>query len=428
MTIIIGVMSELILGALNGLSHVYSVSPCLIQMELASGRELTNLLGYTGQNRGGVTFPGGSQSNFMAMSLARNLKFPEIKMNGYNGEKLAVFTPQHGHYSIDKTAISMGIGLNRVYKVPCNIDGSMNTEKLESMIQSSIQAGETPFFVNSSAGSTVLGAYDDFGTISDICKRYDLWYHIDGSWGGSLMFSKTHKHLLDNANLSDSFTINPHKLLGVPVQCSYLLLQDRFLLNQAHSLNADYLFHNTTSSSKASLDDDNWLYSNMDLADGTVGCGRRPDGFKMFLTWKYMGTEGFTKRVDHALASAQYFQHKINEHPNFKLLVPSTSLNVCFYYLPKGDKGAISEAMLSTNHNIPEIPQQYSAITKTIADKMKSEGRIMIDYSPLKVFNEETNDYESLPHFFRMVFGHPGTSGNTINNMIDEINRIGSQL
>jgi glutamate decarboxylase len=427
-------MSELILGALNATAHVYHVSPCLIQMELAAGRELTNLLGYSGPSRGGLTFPGGSQSNFMAISLARNLKFPSIKINGFDGEKLAIFTPQQGHYSIDKAAISLGVGLKRVYKVPCNINGSMIPEQLELMIQKSIQNGEQPFFVNSSAGSTVLGAFDDFGKISQICKKYDLWYHIDGSWGGSIIFSKTHRQLLNNAELSDSFTVNPHKLLGVPVQCSYLLLQDRFLLNQAHTLNADYLFHNnnaTTNSANSSdnLDPDSWLYSNMDLADGTVGCGRRPDGFKMFLTWKYVGTEGFTKRVDHALSCAQFFQHKIQQHPNFKLLVPATSLNVCFYYLPScRDQGLFNETVLTTNSEIPQIPEHYSYITRDIIEMMKEEGKIMIDYSPLQVYNELTNSYETIPHFFRMIFNHPKTSELSIINLINEINRFGKEL
>ncbi|CAG8788165.1 99_t:CDS:2, partial [Acaulospora morrowiae] len=107
---------------------------------------------------GGITCPGGAFSNQLAMITARNHMFPEIKTRGYFGfgKKLIIFTSNNGHYSVEKTAITLGLGTDCVVKVPCDRRGRMRVDKLEHLIKLSLQRGETPFFVNATAGTTVL--------------------------------------------------------------------------------------------------------------------------------------------------------------------------------------------------------------------------------------------------------------------------------
>jgi len=105
-------------------------------------------------------------------------------------------------------------------------------------VQKAKQEGYTPFYVNAGAGTTVMGSYDPFNAIADVCQRHNLWMHVDGSWGGSVVFSDKHRYKLEGVHKADSVTINPHKMLGVPMTCSFLITGDTRRFSKATSLKA----------------------------------------------------------------------------------------------------------------------------------------------------------------------------------------------
>ncbi|KAL3227013.1 hypothetical protein MRX96_024377 [Rhipicephalus microplus] len=92
--------------------------------------------------------------------------------------------------------------------------GRMKVDVLEKEIQASKARGHVPFFVNCTAGSTVIGAFDPIHPIADICQRHGLWLHVDAAWGGGCLLSKKHRHLLDGVERSDSVTWNPSQADG----------------------------------------------------------------------------------------------------------------------------------------------------------------------------------------------------------------------
>lgn len=55
----------------------------------------------------------------------------------------------------------------------------MISEDLEDKIQLTINQNKQPFYVNATAGTTVMGAFDDLNSIADICVKYNLWMHVD---------------------------------------------------------------------------------------------------------------------------------------------------------------------------------------------------------------------------------------------------------
>jgi len=234
--------------------------------------------------------------------------YPETKTAGNGNHKFILFTSEHGHYSLEKAAQMCGLGTDNVWSVPIDSQGHMVLSELESLIQKAKDQGKTPLYVNATAGTTVLGSFDPFASISAICKKHNLWFHIDGSWGGSVIFSSEHKHKLDGAHLADSFAVNPHKMLGVPVTCSFLLAPDLRTFHKANTLPVGYLFHEETSN------DEVW-----DLADLTLQCGRRGDSLKLALSWIYYGSAGFETQINHAFSIASYFASQISEKEDFVL-------------------------------------------------------------------------------------------------------------
>ncbi|KAG2172318.1 hypothetical protein INT43_004860, partial [Umbelopsis isabellina] len=134
----IGVISELLIATLNSNVHVYHVSPVFTLMEMHVTNQVGRLLGM-GEKAGGLLCPGGSASNQLAMVTARNTLFPSIKDTGYlprpfnpSAEygKLKIFTSQHSHYSIDKAAQVMGLGVDNIEKIPVDDNGKMNIAQL----------------------------------------------------------------------------------------------------------------------------------------------------------------------------------------------------------------------------------------------------------------------------------------------------------
>lgn len=403
----IGVISDIILSVLNTNSHVYTVSPVLSVLENYIGKKYASLF-FTDNLRtcGGLTFSGGSWSNITSMQIARSMKFPLTKQHGNGDHKFAIYTSKHCHYSVVKGAILLGLGSENVFKVGVTKEGTLKVDDLEKVIEQSIEDGYTPLYINSTAGTTVFGSYDPFEEIAKVAKKYSIHFHIDGSWGGNVVFSPTYKDRLAGCQYADSITVNPHKMLGVPTTCSFLLIPHVAHFQTAMSLQAPYLFHGRDN------DDD----ENYDLADGTMGCGRRADSFKFYLSWLYYGQIGFQHRVDHAYKIQEYFVSRITSYPDdvFELVGPKTPqcLQVCFYYHPPSAKG---------NKSSGSAGERNTEVTRYISRELHKQGKYLVDFSP----NPED---ESQGEFFRVVFNSPILSDKVVDDLIESIVTVGQEL
>lgn len=128
---------------------------------------------------------------------------------------------------MEKAAQMYGFGSDSIIPVPIDEDGRMIPAELERLIDESKKEGKTPFYVNATAGTTVMGSFDPFNEIADICEKHGLWMHVDGSWGGSIVFNKEiSKGRLDGVERANSVVMCAHKMLGVPVTSSFLFGKD----------------------------------------------------------------------------------------------------------------------------------------------------------------------------------------------------------
>ncbi|KKY15364.1 putative glutamate decarboxylase [Phaeomoniella chlamydospora] len=417
-----GLAAELLLAALNTNVHVYQVSPVLTLIEKYVGRELAKLFGLVGPSSGGISCQGGSASNLTSIVIARNNKYPSTKVYGnhHEGRQLVLFTSAHAHYSIEKAAQACGFGSAAVISVPVDpITGQMLPQALDHMIIEAKLSGKTPFYVNATAGSTVLGSFDPFPKISQICKKHNLWFHIDASWGGPFIFSPTLNNRLNGASLADSIAINPHKMMAVPVTCSFLLAADLQQFHAANTLPAGYLFHSNPSHPA-----DEWQEP-IDQADMTLQCGRRGDGLKLFLSWQYYGTIGYESMITNAHNVATYFAHLVNSHPDLLLVsdFPPPCLQVCFYYAPGKNllhQLPTTEKENSNSSSSTQTAQQNSILTTSIAQSLIPLG-FMTDYAPA------LEGREWMGKFFRVVV-NISTRKETLDRLIEVLTGVGKDV
>jgi len=260
---------------------------------------------------------------------------------------------------------------------------------------------EDPFFVNCTAGTTVMGAFDPINDIANICQDHNIWMHIDAAWGGGLLMSeKYHALRFDGVSRADSLTWNPHKLLGALLQCSTFHLKEKGILFECNKMSADYLFQQ-----------DKHYDVSFDTGDKVIQCGRHNDIFKFWLMWRAKGKQGMGAQMDRLMGLARYQVcrmkdlsdkfHLLNEEPE--------CVNVCFWYLPKRFRG------VELNK---EVQAELGKITAVLKQRMMLAGTLMVGYQPLG----------DLPNFFRSIISNSATREEDVDFMLEEMERLGHDL
>ncbi|KAG8452694.1 hypothetical protein GDO86_004470 [Hymenochirus boettgeri] len=389
---------RLLTETLNTSQYTYEVAPVFVLMEEEILKTLRHFIGWTSGD--GIFCPGGSISNMYGMNVARFHRFPQVKGNGLSGlPRMAVLTSQESHYSVQKGAGFLGIGTDNVILVQTDNRGKMLPEDLEIKIQSSKSEGSVPFMVSTTCGTTVLGAFDPLQEIADVCQRHGLWLHVDAAFGGSALLSRTHRHLLNGIERADSVTWNPHKMLGVGLQCSAFLLKDTTeLLQRCHSANAMYLFQT-----------DKFYDLSYDTGDKSIQCGRRVDCLKLWLMWKAHGSEGLERRVDKALDQTRYLVEEMKKREGFCLVMEPEFVNLCFWYIPPS---------LRDQQKSPDYWQRLGKVAPAIKERMMKKGSMMTGYQP----------HGNRVNFFRQVVVNPFVTKSDLDFFLNEIEQLSEDL
>ncbi|MBR9921300.1 MAG: aminotransferase class V-fold PLP-dependent enzyme [Bacteroidetes bacterium] len=310
------VLGDLLAVMLNNSMYTYKVAGPQVGVEKAILNQICDMIGY-GRKGDGTFAPGGSMSNLMAMLMARDARGEKIRKKGIN-ESMTMYTSKISHYSIPKNAAFIGIGRDQVRYIETDDQGVMLPEALENQIRKDIDDGFVPFMVNATAGTTVLGSFDPIEQLSVVCKKYDIWLHVDGAYCGAVIFSDKYKHLVKGLEKSDSFSVNAHKMLGTPLSCSIIVTRHRQALYDSFSNDASYLYQ---------TDGDDF-----NLGKISLQCGRRNDALKFWTLWKSEGTIGLRRMVDQEFHLADVAREYVRSHPDYTLYSFDDSISVCFNY------------------------------------------------------------------------------------------------
>jgi len=143
--------------------------------------------------------------------------------------------------------------------------------------------------------------------------------------------SDKHKHVMKGSELADSVTWNPHKMMGLPLQCSAINTKHLGLLQEAHAANAAYLFQKDK------------LNIEHDTGDKSIQCGRKVDILKFWMAYKVQGEKGYAERIERMMEISQYLKYQINkrgeERGAFRLVSEPYMTNVCFWFIPPSCRG-----------------------------------------------------------------------------------------
>ena len=323
----IAALGDFAASVLNQNVTAWRSSPGAVTIERNVVSWLAESIGCRGMS--GSLCGGGSTANLMALCMAREAKAPANQHGAQGG---VVYTSAETHMSTPKAAALLGLGHDAVRYVPVDSEFRMRMDLLERSIKADLAAGKKPIAVVATAGTVATGSIDPLSEIADLCAKYNLWMHVDGAYGALAAMAAPAKFKgLDRA---DSITLDPHKWLYQPVDCSCLLYKDFKSASAAFSHSGDY----TKVLQTDPLESFAFFEESLELS-------RRFRALKLWLSVRYHGFAAFRSAIAEDLRLAQVLATEIDSNPKLERLNPVALSAVCFRY-QTNDSDKVNAAIL----------------------------------------------------------------------------------
>ncbi|MBN1299980.1 MAG: amino acid decarboxylase [Melioribacteraceae bacterium] len=316
-----GILAELVSGAFNINGMLWKSCPSATELEEVVLGWLRQMIGLP-DNFWGIIYEGGSVSSMHGIAAAReNIKDASLRQKGLTGRsdlgRLRLYLTEHSHSSVEKGAVTLGVGLEGIKKIPVDDKFRMIPDELQKAIDEDRKAGWLPFCVVGTVGTTSTTSIDPIPEIAEICEREKLWLHVDAAHAGTAAIVPELKHILNGCERADSFVLNPHKWMFVPIDLSVFYTKKPEILKRAFSLVPEYL----------KTDEDSEVINYMDYG---ITLGRRFRSLKLWFVIRYFGVNGIIERIREHIRLGKLFEKFIDESSRFEKLAPVTLSTVCF--------------------------------------------------------------------------------------------------
>ena len=354
-----GILGEMVTAALNLNTMLWRTSPVATELEQVVTEWLRQLFGM-GDGWFGMITDTASISTMYALAAARE-RDPAlgIRQRGMAGRadlpRLRVYCSEHAHSSVDKAAMTLGLGLENVVHVASDGDFRMRPDALFRAIMADRAQGYRPLAVVATAGTTSMTSVDPIADIAVICQRESLWLHVDGAYGGAAMAVPEMRAMFAGIDLADSLVVNPHKWLFTPMDCSVLFTRQPAVLRRAFSLVPEYLV----------TEDGDQALNYMDYG---LQLGRRFRALKLWMVVRSFGADGIADRIRHHCQLARTFAGWVRaEGHGWQVCAPVPFSTICFRHVPEGETDE----------------QQIADHNATIMARVNGSGKVFISHTKL---------------------------------------------
>jgi len=346
----IGALADLLAASVNPNVGGQILSPIATEIEKQTIQWLAEFIGVS-KNYGGILVSGGNMANFTAFLAARTAKAPKnIKEEGltHSSKRLIVYCSKTTHTWVDKAAILFGHGSNNTRWIPTDTANKMDNTILEQTIKKDIQEGHQPFMVVGTAGDVSTGVVDNLKAIADICKKYDLWFHIDGAYGIPAAVIPELKSMFDGIQAADSIALDPHKWLYSPLEAGCTLVKNPQHLIDTYSSHPEY--YNFSLTEEGGFQ--NYFEYGLQNSRGFRA-------LKVWLALQQIGRTGYVKMIREDIELSQLLYTLADKHPELEAITQNLSITT-LRYIPKNvEKFSNKESYLNNlNEALLEALQQ----------------------------------------------------------------------
>jgi aromatic-L-amino-acid decarboxylase len=336
-----GVVGDLLASALNQNVTSWRSAPAATTIEHQVIDWLKEMVGFDPAGTG-VLLSGGSFANFSGLAAAlRASTDVDVNRKGVAAlpGKPRIYASAMTHMSIAKAASLLGIGKDAIVAVPVDAAHRMDAHALAAHIEADRASGHHAICVVATAGDVNTGAIDPLDAIADVCAKFKLWLHVDGSYGALAAQSPHLGGAMAAIGRADSLSLDPHKWLYAPLDVGCLLVRDAHTLRRAFSEGADYI------DVVADRDMSNYAYW-----DHSPELSRRFRALKIWFILKIHGAAAITQAIDGNIAAAKHLAGLIERSRDFELLAPAPMSIVCFRWL-EGDDSFNKRLMLEVQRD-----------------------------------------------------------------------------
>jgi glutamate/tyrosine decarboxylase-like PLP-dependent enzyme len=270
--------------------------------------------------------------------------------------KLTVYASVEVHSSNQKAVELLGLGSEYFRRIPVRDDYTINVGALEQAIAADRAAGHRPVCVIGSAGTINTGAIDDLNALADLCKRENIWLHIDGAIGAVAVLAENVKLQLSGIERADSVALDLHKWMHVPFEAGCVLVRQDEAHRRTFTLTPEYLAHETRG-----------LAAGYWFSDYGLQLSRQFRALKVWMSIKEHGLDRFGRMIARNVEQARYFGRLVEKEPLLELMAPIGLDIVCFRFNP----GDLEK-------------EQLNALNKEILIRLHEQGIAAPSYTTLQ--------------------------------------------
>ena len=382
----LGMLGDLLAASVNPNVGGGPLSPMATEIEAQTIRWIAEMLDYP-TGCGGLFVSGGNAANFTAFVAARRAKTGwDVRTQGMiagEGQRLRVYTSGETHTWIQKAADLFGLGTDSICWLPTDAGLRMDVAALRRQIEIDKANGDLPMMVIGTAGSTATGAVDPLPQIAEICREYNLWFHVDGAYGAPAAMLPDAPADLKALNKADSVAIDPHKWLYAPLEAGCVLVRDPKYLVDAFSYHPVYYhFEN--------IDRPHLNYYEYSLQNS-----RGFRALKVWLTIQQVGRKGYEQMIAEDIQLAGAFYQLAGDHAELEAVTQGLSV-VTFRYVPSGMETSTEPAQTYLNELNDKLLSQLNESGEFFLSNAVVQGRFLLR---LCIVNFRTSlvDIQALP-------------------------------
>ena len=307
--------ADLLASTLNANLTVWRSAPAPVELERLTIDWIRQILGFNAQ-AGGLFVSGGSMANLAAIAAARQAKDD-------SSGRLRIYASSETHFSIAKAAALLGIGQENVRLVDVDECFKIRVDDLVAKITADLEAGYLPFCVVANAGTVNTGAVDPLAEIREIADRFQLWMHVDGSYGAFAVLAKSARKLFAGLERADSIALDPHKWLYLPVDVGCVIYRAPEIARAAFAHEAEYT---RIIGEKADEAFAFWDYG--------PELSRRFRALKVWMLLKGVGLDSLGEAIESNLACARYLESMVRASDDFEMVAPVELSIFCLRHVP----------------------------------------------------------------------------------------------
>ena len=316
----IGMLGELLAAAANPNCGAWLLSPMASEIEGQTIRWIAEMLNYP-TDCGGLFVSGGNMANIVGFLAGRAAKGgAAIRSKGVEGRRLRAYCSSETHTWIQKAADIAGLGTESVRWIGVDDGFRMEVEELRSRIKEDLAAGDEPFLVAGNAGTVSTGAVDDLKKIAEVCREFDVWFHVDGAYGAMAAVAPAAAELFAGLAEADSLAVDPHKWLYAPIEAGCTLVRDVTKLRDAFSYHPAYYHFGVEATNYFDLGPQN---------------SRGFRALKVWLALQQVGREGYAQMIADDMRLSRAMYESVAKHAELEAMTQGLSI-ATFRYVPTG--------------------------------------------------------------------------------------------